>query len=403
MIQIVIISIISIFIIIYFRRRSGFYINDGISLDKIEHTSHSVISEDIKKPIVENEMSFSFWIYLKEFYYNFSKWKHIFHKGTDITNKQLDYSYWDNILSEIPEQCIGVWMNPHTNNLRICATTDTGKIEHCDIEDIPQNEAVHISVTISNKTLNIYRNTKLTTTKVFVNRIAVNTKPMYFNFPYTFNGTLYNFVYLPRKPDKKLISHLASNTPPLSQNKKIISTLFLKDRLDVKNTLFVSNIKLPPSSIGIKFTFSLWLYINNIPENARWNSSYRYKKNIIKKYGSPDITYIPYTNTLIVEISYRDQNNEITLHSIPVQAIKLQKWNHLVVTLNGRYTSIYIDGKIVKHSLIPSIPFIYNKNMFIGDKDNDFNGLISQGMYYNTTLSYKEILKLYKKKKHSFL
>ena len=340
---------------------------------------------------------------MKEFYYNFSKWKHIFHKGTNIENKQLDYSYWNNIESEIPEQSIGVWIHPHSNNLRICATTDSNTIEYIDIEDIPQNEAIHISLTISNKTLHAYRNNKLTITKVLGSRITVNSKPMYFNYPFTFNGTLYNFLYLPRKPDKKLISQMFSSPPSLSQNTKIVSNLFITDKLDIKDTLFVSNIKLPPSGIGIKFTYSMWLYIRNIPENALWNSSYRYKKNIIKRYGSPNIKYIPYTNTLIVEISYRDENNEITLYSIQVKALKLQKWNHLVVTLNGRLTSIYIDGKIIKTQLIPSIPFIYNKNMFVGDKVNDFNGFISRAIYYNTPLSYKEILKLYKKNKKSFL
>ena len=403
MIQIVIISVVTVFIFLYFRHKSTFYTNDGISLDKIEHTSQSVISKDIKNPVVENEMSFSFWIYMKEFYYNFSKWKHIFHKGTNIENKQLDYSYWNNIESEIPEQSIGVWIHPHSNNLRICATTDSNTIEYIDIEDIPQNEAIHISLTISNKTLHAYRNNKLTITKVLGSRITVNSKPMYFNYPFTFNGTLYNFLYLPRKPDKKLISQMFSSPPSLSQNTKIVSNLFITDKLDIKDTLFVSNIKLPPSGIGIKFTYSMWLYIRNIPENALWNSSYRYKKNIIKRYGSPNIKYIPYTNILIVEISYRDENNEITLYSIQVKALKLQKWNHLVVTLNGRLTSIYIDGKIIKTQLIPSIPFIYNKNMFVGDKVNDFNGFISRAIYYNTPLSYKEILKLYKKNKKSFL
>ena len=402
MIQILIGVIIIIYSFIYFRKKSTFYTNDGISLDKIEHTSYNVISKDIKKPIIENDISYSFWIYLKEFYYNFSKWKHIFHKGTNVENKQLDYSYWNNIETEIPEQSIGIWMHPHTNNLRICATTESG-IEYTDIEDIPQNEAIHISITISNKTLNIYRNKKLTITKVFGDRISINTKPMYFNFPFTFNGTLYNFLYLPRTPDNKLITQLFSNKPPISQNTKVIYNTFLKDRFDIINSKFISNIKLPPSGVGIKFTYSMWLYFRNIPENALWNSSYRYKKNIIQRYGSPNIKYIPYSNTLVVEISYRDENNEIAIHSIDVKSIKLQKWNHVVITLNGRYSSIYIDGKIIKHILIPSIPFIYNKNMFIGDKENDFNGFISKAIYYNTSISYKEILKLYKKDKKYFL
>tara|TARA_B100000787_G_scaffold170220_1_gene164923 strand:- start:919 stop:2130 length:1212 start_codon:yes stop_codon:yes gene_type:complete len=388
-------------IFLFFRQRKTSYIKDGVSLDKIEHTAYNVISKDIRPPIIENNISYSFWIYLKEFYYNFSKWKHIFHKGTNIENKQLDYSYWENIENEIPEQSIGVWMHPYTNNLRICAKTDANVIEYTDIEDISQNEGVHLSISISNKTLNVYINNKLTTTKIFGNRISINTKPMYFNFPYSFNGTIYNFLYLPRIPEKKLLTQLFNNKPPLNQNTTIIKNKFLDKRLDITTTKFISNIKLPPSEVGIKFTYSLWLYIRNIPENALWNTSYKYKKNIIAKYGSPNIKYIPFSNTLVFEISYRDTNDEVTIYDINVENIKIQKWNHVVITLDGRYTNIFIDGKLIKHILIPSVPFIYNKNLFIGDKENDFNGYISTAVYYNTAISYKEVLTLYNKDKNT--
>lgn len=403
MIKIVIIIVIIISIFFYFRQTKSNYIKDGVSLDKLEHTSYNVISDDIRPPTIDNNISYSFWIYLKEFYYNFSKWKHIFHKGTNIENKQLDYSYWNNIEAEIPEQSIGVWMHPYSNNLRICAKTEDNIIEYTDIDDISQNESVHISITISNKTLNVYINTKLVTTKVFGNKISINTKPMYFNFPYSYNGTIYNFLYLPRITDKTLITQLFNKKPPTNQSNSITKNKFLENRLDIKETKFISNIKLPPSNIGIKFTYSLWLYINNIPENALWNTSYKYKKNIIKKYGSPNIKYIPFTNTLVIEISYRDKNDEVTIHDINIDNIKLQKWNHLVVSLDGRHTNVYIDGKLIKHILIPSVPFIYNKNLFIGDKNNDFNGYISNAVYYNTAISYKEVMKLYKKDKSQLI
>ena len=195
--------ILIIIIVIYFyvyRKRNTVYTGDGIVIDKINHTDKQIIkSQNIKTPKINNEISYSFWIYPNEFYFNYSSWKHIFHKGTNIENRILDYSYWSNIQNEIPEQSPGVWMHPHENTIRICVTTQSEQLEYVDIKNIKIKEAQNIVLIFHSKTLDIYVNKKLSKTKIFKELPIFNTKSIYFNFPKTLNGTLFNFNYIPRQ------------------------------------------------------------------------------------------------------------------------------------------------------------------------------------------------------------
>ncbi len=78
----------------------------------------------IMKPYMLGSFSWSFNITIYDFYKNYGSWRHIFHKGTPITSGQiLTYQSWENLVQDFPNQQIGVWLAPFTNNLRIAITT----------------------------------------------------------------------------------------------------------------------------------------------------------------------------------------------------------------------------------------------------------------------------------------
>jgi hypothetical protein len=78
----------------------------------------------IMNPYMLGNFSWSFNLTIYDFYKNYGSWRHIFHKGTPITTGQvLTYQSWENLIQEIPNQQIGVWLAPFTNNLRIAITT----------------------------------------------------------------------------------------------------------------------------------------------------------------------------------------------------------------------------------------------------------------------------------------
>jgi hypothetical protein len=153
----------------------------------------------------------------------------------------------------------------------------------------------------------------------------------------------------------------------------------------------ISNLYLPESKNGIEFSYTFWIYFKNIPENANL-LKYNYKKNkfIFGIHNSPGFYYNIINNQLIMNIKYNTKS-----YSVNINDLKLQKWNHIAIVLNNRELSIYIDSKLYKTTLIPSVPFIYNRDLNIGEKNNNFNGLLADGRYYNKALSQKKITTIY--------
>jgi len=78
----------------------------------------------IMNPYMLGNFCWSFNLTIYDFYKNYGSWRHIFHKGTPITTGQiLSYQSWENLVQDFPNQQIGVWLAPFTNNLRIAITT----------------------------------------------------------------------------------------------------------------------------------------------------------------------------------------------------------------------------------------------------------------------------------------
>ena len=85
-------------------------------------------NDDIIKPLTLDGFTFSFWLDIKDYYQNNGYWRHLFHKGTPISKKStLDYTYWDNLESDISMQCPGVWLFPSDNKLRFAFTTSSNE------------------------------------------------------------------------------------------------------------------------------------------------------------------------------------------------------------------------------------------------------------------------------------
>lgn len=87
-------------------------------------TSRQILGNKISNPFMLGNFCYSFNLTIYDFYKNYGYWRHIFHKGTDIgTNRTLSYQSWENLVKDIPNQVIGVWLAPFSNNLRIAVST----------------------------------------------------------------------------------------------------------------------------------------------------------------------------------------------------------------------------------------------------------------------------------------
>ena len=86
-----------------------------------------------------------------------------------------------------------------------------------------------------------------------------------------------------------------------------------------------------------------------------------------------------------------ESNND---NSIEVENIPLNRWVHLVVVTNIQTAEVYIDGTLKESKVLSSSIDNNNGDLWI-TQEGGFNGLINQLKYFNRSLSYKEIKKLY--------
>jgi len=193
-------------------------LKNGISIEMINsEIANSIPACNIANPILDNKFTYSFWIYIKDFYYNSDCkcWKHIFHKGTYIKESPANkFQDWNSITSKIPEQSIGVWLEPNVNNLRVAMNVNES-IQYKDVTNIPSKKLVNITITVNKNFMEIYMNGKSHSTKVFTDNISFNNKPMYFNYQYTYSGKLFNFLYIPKLLTVDEIQTIAQKTPNL--------------------------------------------------------------------------------------------------------------------------------------------------------------------------------------------
>lgn len=220
-----------------------------------------ISDDDITPPKDGINYSMSFFMYLNDYSENFKYWKHVLHKGTEMRNTDiLNYTDWDELVQDIPNQSPGLWFNPKNTMLRISFTTHIDKdfcelnkistctsnksycewtgskciskdnhglnmgnepkigsaerinVEFVDIE-IPYKKMTHISFVLENQVLNIYYNGKLRKVHKFMGVPIFNNNHMYFNIPNTFNGSIFNFNYIPLTIDRYTVEIYSKDIP----------------------------------------------------------------------------------------------------------------------------------------------------------------------------------------------
>ena len=108
------------------------------------------------------EFTYTVWLYIKDT--NFvnsgnkcgnSKFRHIFHKGSD------DYYVSGDTVIQPLLQSPGLWLYPTINKLRINLNTYDSPKETCDIGNIPVNKWFHLTIMLIGNSLDVYVNCNL--------------------------------------------------------------------------------------------------------------------------------------------------------------------------------------------------------------------------------------------------
>ena len=131
------------------------------------------------------EFSWSVWIYVSSMG-DTTKYKNIFTKG--------NYSAGDSGLNT-PNNAPGLYISPTSNELLVLMNTYEVINEEVVVPDIPLNKWLHVVITCSNKTLNVYINGLITKSHNLIGVPKQNYSDVYVALGGGFDGFISNLWY----------------------------------------------------------------------------------------------------------------------------------------------------------------------------------------------------------------
>jgi len=138
--------------------------------------------------------SFSTWIYISDWNYNFGNYKNILWKGNVPQNTTSSSTPPAGGYIHSPS----LWLYPLSNSLKVVtSTTANSAVESCDIQNIPLMSWVHIVYVLNNRTVDIYINGLLERSCALLGIPILTNDPVYMTQgnPAGFYGKLGKTIY----------------------------------------------------------------------------------------------------------------------------------------------------------------------------------------------------------------
>lgn len=147
------------------------------------------------------------------------------------------------------------------------------------------------------------------------------------------------------------------------------------------------------ASDGIEFTWSVWIYIDNLQylEGQYKHIFYKGNSNLDSNglnlpNNAPGLYIAPNTNALVVMMNtYNVINQEITIPDIP-----LNKWVNVIIRCQNTTLDVYINGTITRSVELSGVPKQNYGDVYVA-MNGGFDGNISNLWYYNYALGTSEI------------
>ena len=149
---------------------------------------------------------------------------------------------------------------------------------------------------------------------------------------------------------------------------------------------------------GIEFTWSTWIYIDDLTYNQGKYKCIFYKGNDFESdpdaeldglnypNNAPGLYLAPYANTLLLLMN----TFSVLQEKIIIPDIPLNKWVNIILRCQGTTLDVYINGSIAKSHLLHGVPRQNYGNVFVG-MNGGFSGNISNLSYYNYALGTDKI------------
>jgi hypothetical protein len=158
---------------------------------------------------------------------------------------------------------------------------------------------------------------------------------------------------------------------------------------------FTSDKLTDPASLS--YSYSVWIYMSS------WNTGT--KKNVFRRKletastFSPEVYLDSQDNQLKVGIQYSSTNASGTSSGTNITSvtnIPIQTWTNIIVSLNSRVLDVYVNGKLMKTSIIPGDPISYKTGDVELTPSTSFTGYTSRFIYSPNPMGPEDAWNTYK-------
>jgi hypothetical protein len=210
---------------------------------------------------------------------------------------------------------------------------------------------------------------------------------------------LFGFVILLRVGIYTLSYFLKPSSSPRLINGMVDANQMLIFPQDPSNNSAVTIYRSVNASDGLEFTWSTWIFIDNLETKSgmfkhifsKGNSNIG-KKGMIEPNNAPGLYIAPNTNALVVVMNtYNVINEEIVIPDIP-----LNKWVNVIIRCQNTSLDVYINGTIARSVNLIGVPKQNYGDVYVA-MNGGFDGYISNLWYYNYALGTTAIQNLVNK------
>ena len=150
------------------------------------------------------------------------------------------------------------------------------------------------------------------------------------------------------------------------------------------------------STSGVEFTWSVWVFIDNLQYlSGQYRHIFHKGNDQLSNTGlnfpnnAPGLYISPNTNALVVIMNtFNDINEEVVIPNIPIN-----KWMNVIIRCQNDKLDIYINGTITKSIQLKGVPKQNYGDVFVA-MNGGFDGYISNLWYYNYALGTTAISNL---------
>ena len=170
---------------------------------------------------------------------------------------------------------------------------------------------------------------------------------------------------------------------------------------DPKSSGSVTIMRSVDQNNGIEFSWSVWLFVEQLKQDGKFKHIF-HKGNDGFSGGNSDGMSMPNnapglyldknTNNLVVIMNtYNNITEKVNIKDIP-----LNKWNNVIIRVEGDKMDTYINGTIVNRHKFNSVPKQNYGDVYV-NMNGGFDGLLSDLWYHDYGLSIREILAIAEK------